>query len=173
MKKTTTASEMESKITQITNMHRKKAYETAEMEMYEAFKKIAGILKESDNQVITRRGINGLSEKSLKEILRLADNGATDFELERAGGRISKDTHLAFMIEFLKVRSMTFEATRIKYPNYLKPWTEEDDQELEELWCEGASVEELGEHFKRNAGAIKARIEKLELQEKYSQPGTL
>jgi hypothetical protein len=71
------------------------------------------------------------------------------------------------MIEFIKARSLTFEATRIKYPNYLKPWKEEDDQELEKLWREGVSVNDIAVMFMRNPGAIKSRIEKLGLAEKY------
>ena len=67
------------------------------------------------------------------------------------------------------MRSLTFEATRIKYPNYLKPWTVSDDLELERLWCEGVKEEELARMFKRNIGAIHARIEKLELLEKYGE----
>ena len=73
----------------------------------------------------------------------------------------------SYMLEFIKARSLTFEATRLKYPNYLKPWKEEDDQELERLWCEGVPVKDLAVMFMRNPGAIKSRIEKLELAEKY------
>lgn len=73
------------------------------------------------------------------------------------------------MIEFMKMRSLTFEATRLKYPNYLKPWTKEEDEELERLWCEGLPVKSIAILFKRNTGAIKARIDKLELEMKYGE----
>ena len=74
-----------------------------------------------------------------------------------------------YLLEFLKARSLSFEVTRLKYPNYLKPWTESDDATLEKLWCEGMSVKELSNLFERNPGAIDARIEKLELVEKYGE----
>ena len=73
------------------------------------------------------------------------------------------------MMEFIKARSLSFEATRLKYPNYLKPWSEKDDLSLEQMWCEGTSVNDLAKHFGRNPGAINARIEKLELIEKYGE----
>ena len=48
-----------------------------------------------------------------------------------------------------------------------EPWTEEADEKLELLFCEGKAVKELSEIFGRNEGAIRSRIKKLELKEKY------
>ncbi|MCB0466349.1 MAG: hypothetical protein KDC78_11860 [Aequorivita sp.] len=47
------------------------------------------------------------------------------------------------------------------------PWTKEEDEKLELLFCEGKSMGELINLFGRNRGAIVARIKKLELKEKY------
>ena len=49
------------------------------------------------------------------------------------------------------------------------PWTEEDDNKLELLFCEGKKVKELAETFGRNVGAINSRIKKLELKDKYGK----
>lgn len=49
-----------------------------------------------------------------------------------------------------------------------EPWTKEADEKLELLFCEGKTVKELGEIFGRNEGAIRSRIKKLELKEKYA-----
>jgi DNA-directed RNA polymerase specialized sigma24 family protein len=49
------------------------------------------------------------------------------------------------------------------------PWTAEDDNKLELLFCEGKKVKELAEIFGRNTGAINSRIKKLELKEKYGK----
>lgn len=46
-------------------------------------------------------------------------------------------------------------------------WTKEDDSRLETLFCEGSTVKDLVNIFKRNPGAINSRIKKLELVEKY------
>lgn len=49
------------------------------------------------------------------------------------------------------------------------PWTTEDDNKLELLFCEGKKAKELSEIFGRNIGAINSRIKKLELKEKYGK----
>lgn len=46
-------------------------------------------------------------------------------------------------------------------------WNEEDDKNLERMFCEGKSVKVLSGFFGRNVGAINSRIKKLELKEKY------
>ena len=74
-----------------------------------------------------------------------------------------------YLLEFLKARSLSFDVTMIRYPNYLKPWSDSDNMILEQLWCDGMSIKDLASHFGRNPGAIEARIEKLELIEKYGK----
>jgi len=51
--------------------------------------------------------------------------------------------------------------------NAYEKWTAESDRKLERLFCEGKTITELSEIFGRNSGAIKSRIKKLELKEKY------
>ena len=165
----TTNSDLESKITEIIGSHRQQAFAVAEEEMYKAFEEIGAILKEADWRTMSQRKLNGISSRTLRKISLLADKGVSDFKAARTEGVIDEEANLNYMIEFLKVRSLTFEATRIKYPNYLKPWTISDDLELERLWCEGVKEDELARMFKRNVGAIHARIEKLELLEKYGE----
>ena len=60
-------------------------------------------------------------------------------------------------------------ACRQEYPNAYAPWTEEDDLELTQMWCEGATTKELAAHFQRKPSAITSRIKKLELVEKYGE----
>lgn len=57
---------------------------------------------------------------------------------------------------------------QLEHKNAYEKWTIEDDEKLEVLYCEGKTVSELSELFKRNQGAIRSRILKLELKEKYS-----
>ncbi len=47
-------------------------------------------------------------------------------------------------------------------------WTKEADERLELLFCEGKTITELSDIFERNDGAIRSRIKKLELREKYA-----
>ena len=52
--------------------------------------------------------------------------------------------------------------------NAYEKWSAEDDAKLEVLFCEGKKAIELSEIFKRDRGAIRSRIKKLKLQEKYA-----
>lgn len=52
------------------------------------------------------------------------------------------------------------------------PWTSTDDDKLESLYCEGLKTDELTRIFKRSAGAVKSRIKKLQLEEKYGIPAS-
>ena len=169
MDKNFTISDLEARITSIIGSHRETAFTIAEEEMYKAFGEIADLLKDADYLALSQRKLKGISTRTVRRIALLRNKGITDFKAARTEGTINEETNLNYMIEFLKVRSLTFEATRIKYPNYLKPWTVSDDLELERLWCEGVKEEELARIFKRNIGAIHARIEKLELLEKYGE----
>lgn len=55
------------------------------------------------------------------------------------------------------------------HKNAYERWTQEDDERLELLFCEGKTVQELTTIFARNEGAIESRIKKLELREKYDR----
>jgi superfamily I DNA/RNA helicase len=57
--------------------------------------------------------------------------------------------------------------TRANQKNAYQPWTEELDDELTIMYCEGVNVKDMAKHFGRTKGAIRARIEKLELEDLY------
>lgn len=67
-----------------------------------------------------------------------------------------------------KNKAYFIEKIREKYPNAYKKWTQEEDDELEVLYCEGKSLKDLATHFGRKKGAITSRIQHLELDLKYS-----
>ncbi|MEP6949805.1 MAG: UvrD-helicase domain-containing protein [Ginsengibacter sp.] len=48
-----------------------------------------------------------------------------------------------------------------------QPWTDELDEELTVMFCEGTDVRDMAKHFGRSKGAIMSRIKKLELEELY------
>lgn len=60
-------------------------------------------------------------------------------------------------------------ACRQQYPNAYMPWTEDDDTALTRMWCEGATIEMLSDHFRRKPGAIRSRIERLDLEKLYGE----
>jgi hypothetical protein len=52
---------------------------------------------------------------------------------------------------------------RERYPNTGKPWTEQSDQELRQLFESGNGVSDLSLYFQRTANGIRARLVKLGL----------
>jgi hypothetical protein len=100
------------------------------------------------------RKIAGLSSRTLHEIVKIAHSGG-DY------AKVPTDKKSIFLLDFLKARTLSFNATRELYPNYLKPWTEKDDQELMRMHEEGVSFKKLAHHFGRNEGAVRSRVEKL------------
>lgn len=69
--------------------------------------------------------------------------------------------------QLLSEPTYSVEACRVDYPNAYIPWTQEDDDKLERLFCEGKTTKELSGIFQRKQGAIRSRVKKLELKEKY------
>lgn len=67
----------------------------------------------------------------------------------------------------IKKREYSISKKRIKHPNAYQKWSLEDDKKLEILFCEGKPINQLSQVFGRNNGAIRSRIEKLNLKEKY------
>lgn len=159
----TTTDELEIKISSIIEEARQLAYRIIEEIMWETLSEAGHcILKHDSLYLMTRRAINGISTTTLNEVCKIID-GSGNWNM------VDERHKKMYMLEFLKARTLSFEVTRLKYPNYLKPWSESDDSILEKLWCDGMSVKDLANHFGRNPGAIDARIEKLELIEKYGE----
>jgi len=69
--------------------------------------------------------------------------------------------------QLLGISAYSIEACRVDHPNAYTPWTQEDDDRLELLFCEGKTIKQLSEIFGRKNGAINSRIKRLELEEKY------
>lgn len=72
------------------------------------------------------------------------------------------------ILKKIKVSKKTYTKSQKQqvHKNAYERWTEEDDEKLELLFCEGKTVRELSVIFERNEGAIESRIKKLELREK-------
>ena len=66
-------------------------------------------------------------------------------------------------------KTYSVEKIRETHQQAYLPWTAEDDNKLELLFCEGKKVKELAEIFGRKVGAINSRIKKLELKDKYGK----
>ena len=57
---------------------------------------------------------------------------------------------------------------RESFPKAYERWTPTDDEKLEKLFCDKKSIDEIARAFQRQTSAIRARINKLELYEKYA-----
>jgi superfamily I DNA/RNA helicase len=66
-----------------------------------------------------------------------------------------------------KEKSYTKDQFRKYHKEAYKPWTQELDDELTIMYCEGVNIKDISKHFGRTKGAIMARIIKLELEELY------
>lgn len=64
-------------------------------------------------------------------------------------------------------KAYSVDEVRTRHKDAYKPWTEELDDELTVMYCEGVNVKDLAKHFGRSKGAIRSRIKKLELEELY------
>lgn len=64
-------------------------------------------------------------------------------------------------------RTYSVSEVRKQHKSAYAPWTEQLDDELTVMFCEGAKVGEMARHFNRTDGAIRSRIKKLELEELY------
>lgn len=164
--------DLEARVADIVEQYRKEAYAFIEEMMWNAFSEVgqAVLLCEreagSDDPesaahfareytfVMSTRKIAGLTSRTLHEIVRIAQSGG-DYT------NVPADRKACFLMDFLKARTLSFNATREMYPNYLKPWTAEDDEELKCMHEKGVPFKKLAHHFGRNEGAVRARVEKL------------
>lgn len=65
------------------------------------------------------------------------------------------------------VKAYSVEEVRTKHEGAYQPWTQELDNELTLLYCEGVNIKDMAKHFGRTRGAMTSRIKKLGLEELY------
>lgn len=124
----------------------------SESEPYDKF-----IQRIKTNPLAAKVKINDLTDNM--DIRRLA------FISEKDVKRLRK--YLKAYRQLLGEPAYSIEACRVEHSNAYKPWTQDDDDRLELLFCEGKTTKELSEIFQRQQGAILSRVKKLELEEKY------
>lgn len=64
-------------------------------------------------------------------------------------------------------KAYSVEEVRSKHKGAYRPWTQELDDELTVMYCQGKHVKDMALHFGRTRGAITSRIKKLELEDLY------
>ena len=68
----------------------------------------------------------------------------------------------------LKITGTPISTIKDAFPRAFEKWTHHDDARLEKLFCEKKTIDEIAKNFQRQPSAIRARINKLELYEKYA-----
>lgn len=111
----------------------------------------------------TRKPLNPISHSALMIVQKSLKIISSENKIEKE----KSQKHKTSSVE--KKVSTYIEEQRKIYEKAYFPWTPEDDQKLELLFCEGKSNRELSKIFKRNPGSISSRIKKLELSEKYGK----
>ena len=128
------------------------------------------ITKLSENEpydkVIQRVKANPLAAKV--KLYDLTDN----MDIRRLAYISEKDVkrlrkYLKAYRQLLGQSAYSIEVCRIEHPNAYKPWIREDDDMLVQLFSQGKTLKELSDIFQRKPGAIRSRVKKLELEEKY------
>jgi hypothetical protein len=69
--------------------------------------------------------------------------------------------------KLIEIKPNTYSKTQEIHAKAYMPWTADDDDKLEGLYCEKKTIKELALIFERKEGAIESRINKLGLKEKY------
>jgi superfamily I DNA/RNA helicase len=65
-------------------------------------------------------------------------------------------------------KAYSVEKIREQYGDAYAAWTRELDSELTEMYLMGMTAKDMARHFGRTTGAIRSRVKKLELEEKYA-----
>lgn len=147
----------EEKISDIIESHRKNVFEFAQQQMFLAFDEIWAILQEHGLWGINKKKINGIHKSTLKNIyMRLVCGD----DIRDA----PKETVKLWLVEFLRAQSLSFEVQRVQYPNFLKPWTKEEENMLEMLWCDGETKDQIAIKLGRHPNSIAARLTKLGIE---------
>lgn len=121
---------------------------------------------ESYDKFIERIKANPLAVKvKLNDLTDNMDIRRLAYISEKDVKRLRK--YLKAYKQLLGEPTYSVQACRVDYPNAYMPWTQEDDDKLERLFCEGKTTKELSGIFQRKQGAIRSRVKKLELEEKY------
>jgi hypothetical protein len=122
-----------------------------------------GTVFATHNGHITEKGQEFWYDSKGREHVRLTLRNSYHFEWEKINDWYFLDLTIDKNIE----KAYNVKEIRKKHRQAYEPWTQEADEKLELLFCEGKTIKELSDIFGRNDGAIRSRINKLELKEKY------
>ncbi len=88
-------------------------------------------------------------------------------EEEPAGSQSQLSKNNLYELKPSIEKANSFQQIRQTHKSAYLPWTDELDEELTTMYCEGVNIRDMMKHFGRTRGAISSRIRKLELEDLY------
>ena len=82
-------------------------------------------------------------------------------EIDRFGASFVRS--LLHFTQKTSSKTARIEEAKVKYARAYEPWSKKEDAELALLFSQGKMVDDIAQSLKRQPGAIKLRIDKLEL----------
>ncbi len=123
---------------------------------------------------LTKEQLDIINSTGNIKINAVAGSGKTTTVIEYARTRpkTSKILYLAFNKRYDRKNSSTdntnaVEEAKTPYKSAYQPWSSALDEELTTMFNEGVNAKDMAKHFGRSASAIRSRIQKLELEERY------
>lgn len=159
---------VERRIKDIITESREAILEGARLEICETKETIADFLdmfEKEEGEIQFNHSIGGVWGNTIMKIKEDRKAGK-DF------GEALDEITASELMEFIGFGALNMSSLREKYPNAFRPWTAELDAKLEEMWAAGTSYKDLVKAFGRNENAIKVRVVRLELEEKYGERPT-
>ncbi len=101
-----------------------------------------------------RKAFEGMEEKEHGKLVKnfvVASGGRGPTGSSASAGRVTSDT---------SEKKFSVEDVRKKYPNAYRPWSEDEDVKLRELYAAGERVKKIAELLGRQTGSIRARLVK-------------
>ena len=83
-------------------------------------------------------------------------------QLEDEKGEVETDRGISFI--FARGKVVALDKLREKHPRAYRPWTPRDGNQLAEMFKRGVSLNDMSAQLGRQPGAIRIRLEKLELK---------
>jgi len=100
---------------------------------------------------------------TMGDIMASADLACQVIEqLEDEQGEVETSRGISFI--FARGKLVALDKLRDKYPRAYRPWTPREDNQLADMFKRGLSLNDMSEQLGRQPGAIRIRVEKLELK---------
>lgn len=124
-----------------------------------------GVTRSKKKLIIPEELVPSSFDASGAKNIHIVESEDEELPIPKTGQYRIADTDLA------PGKKYSYDSVRTKHKEAYKKWTTAEDDQLEDMFCRKTPISEIADHFGRTKGAITSRIKKLELREKYFDPG--